>query len=96
MRTAARTDSNHAEISNCFKAFGFSVKDVSRLKGFCDIVVAKNGRTYLVEIKDGSKPRSKQKLTEKEQDFHDSWNDEVYIITSIEDVQNFNKRLAIS
>ena len=91
MRTAARTDGNHKEIMAAFRKLGFSVKDVSQLKGFCDLAVARNNCTYLVEVKDGQKPPSKRRLTPEENEFHNNWNDKVYVIESLEDVIEFYK-----
>jgi hypothetical protein len=91
MRTGARKDANHNEIQRCFEKMGYSVKDVSQLPGFCDLVIGKPNFTKLIEIKDGSKPPSKRVLTPAEQDFHNYWNDEVAIIESIEDVVAFDK-----
>jgi len=36
-------------------------------------MVGYRGKNYLFEIKDGSKPPSKQKLTPDEQEWHDGW-----------------------
>tara|TARA_R110002124_G_scaffold66841_6_gene181707 strand:- start:4235 stop:4552 length:318 start_codon:yes stop_codon:yes gene_type:complete len=91
MRTAARVDINHQEIKLAFEKLGFATKNVSQLKGFCDLCVSHDDRTFLIEIKDGEKSPSARRLTEAEQIFHDRWQDTVYIITSIEDVVTFVK-----
>jgi len=55
---AKRTDANHKEIVNAFKDLGCSIFDTSRIgMGFPDLVIGKNGKTLLVEIK--SSERSK-------------------------------------
>ncbi len=91
MRTIARVDRNHVEIKTAFEKLGFQTKNVSQLKGFCDLCVSKRGRTFLIEIKDGDKPKSKKALTEAEREFHDRWDDTVYIIETIEQVVEFDK-----
>jgi hypothetical protein len=71
---ARRTDSNHSEIVQTFRELGCSVLDLSRVGCGCpDILVARNGKMLLVEIKDGMKPPSARKLTPDEQRFHDTW-----------------------
>lgn len=85
MMRAARKDANHNEIAAYFIANGCSVGDLSQVKRLCDIVVGYKGVNELVEIKDGAKPPSAQRLTEGEQKFHDGWRGTITVITSIED-----------
>jgi Holliday junction resolvase len=91
MRRAARVDDNQPEIVEAFRRLGWSVLIISQLKNCCDIFVSKNGRTVAVEIKDGSKPPSKRKLTEGEAEFKKDWQGEYTIIESIEDVFSLAK-----
>ena len=87
MRTAARIDSNQTEIINAFRKLGCSVWPTHQLgKGFPDAVVAKNCKTVLVEIKDGSKAKSARVLTQDEQKFHDNWRGIVLIVENLSDV----------
>jgi hypothetical protein len=44
-------------------------------KGCPDILVGKNGRLFLMEIKDGSKAPSARKLTDDEELWHTLWHD---------------------
>lgn len=92
-RRAAKTDANQKEIIAAFRQFGWSVLIISQLKNCCDIMVSKKGQTVAVEIKDGSKPLSKQKLSEGEKRFQDEWQGEYRIITSVADVLRLNKEL---
>lgn len=85
-RRAARVDANQAEIVKALRAKGWTVLIVSQLKRCCDVFASRNGRTVAIEIKDGSKPKSAQKLTEGEQTFSDTWQGEYKVITCIEDV----------
>lgn len=80
-------DANHAEIVAAFRRLGYSVADTSRLgNGFPDLVVAKAGRTVLVEVKDGDKPPSARKLTTAEREFKATWKGEYRIVESVDDV----------
>lgn len=86
MRRAAKVDDNQPEIVECFRKLGWSVLIISQLKNCCDIIVSKSGRTIAIEIKDGKKPPSAQKLTEGEQKFKDRWQGEYALIKSIDQV----------
>jgi hypothetical protein len=53
---AKRVDSNQKEIVKVFKDLGCSVFDTSRIgQGFPDLVIGKNQKTVLVEIKSSDK-----------------------------------------
>lgn len=91
-RRAARVDSNQPEVVNAFRSLGWSVLIISQLKNCCDIIVSKNGSTIAIEIKDGSKPPSKQKLTKGEIEFKESWQGRYELVTCIDDVLNINKQ----
>ena len=82
---ANRIDANQTEIVKHFRAWGCSVLNISSLKNCCDIAVALHGRTIMVEIKDGSKPKSARKLTEGEQKFKESWKGAWRLCESIKD-----------
>ncbi len=79
--TARRTDANQREIVDTFRQLGATVQILSDVgKGCPDLVVGIHGINFLVEVKDGSKPPSKQKLTEHEQVFFDIWRGQVCVI----------------
>lgn len=89
MRTAARVDANQTEIVKALRRVGASVLIISQLKNCFDILVGYNGVNFIMEIKDGSQPLSKRKLTEGELKFKDNWKGgEYYIIESVEDALN--------
>ena len=89
-RMAKRTDSNQTVIVKCLRKLGCSVQILSDVgKGCPDIVVGYRGRNFLFEIKDGEKPPSARKLTEYEQYFFDTWNGQVCIINSTDEVNDF-------
>jgi hypothetical protein len=54
------------------RAEGAFVKVIND-EGTFDLLCWYNGRTLLLEIKDGSKPPSARRLTPAEQKFHDEW-----------------------
>src|SRR5574343_366683 len=86
MRIASKTDRNHQEIINALRKCGFSVFSLHRVgKGFPDLIVGKNGVNVLLEIKDGAKPKSAQKLTSDEIAFHSEWRGQVAVVGSAEE-----------
>lgn len=62
-------------------------------KGAPDIACGFDGETYFFEIKDGSKPPSKRKLTPDELEFMASWKGHYQVINCIDDIINFHKRI---
>jgi Holliday junction resolvase len=87
MRLAARTDSNQTEVVKQFRKFGCSVAITSSLgHGFPDIIVGKNFKNILVEIKDGNKTESARKLTSDEVDFAADWKGLICIVENLSDV----------
>ncbi len=86
MRRAARIDANQNEIVQALRDVGASVAITSALgKGFVDLVAGYRGINYLIEIKDGSKPPSAQRLTPDEQEFHDLWRGAVIVVNDVDE-----------
>lgn len=82
-----RTDANQTAIVSAFRKLGATVSITSALgKGFPDLVVGYRGQNFLVEIKDGSKLPSAQKLTPDETKWHETWRGQITIIRSVDDV----------
>lgn len=89
MRLKARKDANHNAIAALFAAAGCSVADTSQLgRGFPDMLVGLCGINVLVEVKDGGKVPSKQKLTPDEFLFFDRWKGWVAIVRDDKDALN--------
>lgn len=83
MRRAAKVDANHSEIVAALRHVGASVADASKLGGgFPDLVVGFRGRTWLLEVKDGSKPPSARKLTPDQVAFRDGWRGHYAVVNS--------------
>jgi hypothetical protein len=66
-RRANRKDANHAAIARLLQQVGAHVIDAAAAPtlGF-DLLVVYRGRTYIMEVKDGSKPPCERQLTENE------------------------------
>jgi len=74
MRRAARIDSNQVEVVRVLRAAGCKVKSLAAVgDGLPDLLVGYRRRLSLLEVKDGCKVNSKQRLTDDEQKFHDEW-----------------------
>jgi hypothetical protein len=88
LRRAAKVDSNQSEIVAALRKRGAVCLIVSQLKNCFDVLVCFNGKVFMVEIKDGSKPISARKLTEGEQEFKskiESVGCKYWVIESVDD-----------
>lgn len=95
MRRAARTDANHAEVVKRLRELGCTVQDLSRVgEGVPDLLVGVRGRNMLVEIKDGSKPPSRRKLTPDQERWHRRWLGPIRIVETLDDCLQLVKELA--
>lgn len=86
MTAPKRIDANQPEIVARLREVGASVTPTHEIgRGFPDLAVGFRGTTYLIEVKDGSKPPSKRRLTPDEQEWHETWRGQVAIIETVED-----------
>lgn len=86
MTAPKRVDANQPEIVARLREVGASVTPTHEIgRGFPDLAVGFRGITYLVEVKDGSKPPSKRRLTPDEQEWHETWRGQVAIIETVDD-----------
>lgn len=86
-KRAKRVDDNQKQITDQLRKLGYSVCILSDVgKGVPDLLIGKAGNNWLIELKDGTKPPSRQKLTEHEQKFHDSWRGQVATCNSLEQI----------
>lgn len=88
MRRAAKVDANQPEIVKKLRQVGAEVQPLHMVGDGCvDVLVAFRGAWYVGEIKDGSKPPSKQALTADEIAWHERFGQKapVNVWTSVED-----------
>lgn len=89
MKRAARIDANQVGIITYLRECGCKVLHLHQLKNCCDALVGYEGKLFLIEIKDGSKPASQRKLTEGEQKFFKEWEGyPLYKVESVKDCLN--------
>lgn len=82
---AAKIDANQNEIVAALRKTGCSVQILSSVgKGCPDIICGFSGVNLFMEIKDGAKPSSAQKLTADQVKWHQDWNGTVVVVNSIE------------
>ena len=88
MRLAAKVDANQAEIVRVLRDARCTVQHLHMVGNGCpDVLVFSPyaGRMVLLEIKDGSQPPSRRKLTKAEARFHATWPADVHIVSSPDD-----------
>lgn len=74
MRRAAKIDANQVEVVKALRAAGATVQSLAAVgDGVPDLLVGINGRTALIEVKDGAKVPSKQRHTEAQSAWHSAW-----------------------
>ena len=89
MRYAKRTDDNHRDVVDEFRATmpEASVFDASGAgNGFPDLVIGWQGTNYLFEVKDPAKCPSARSLTDAQKVFHEAWHGQVNIVHSAADI----------
>lgn len=71
---AARIDANHEQVVSALRAAGASVQSLAGVgKGVPDLLVGFQGKTLLMEVKDGRKTPSERRLTEDQVRWHGAW-----------------------
>jgi len=81
-----KVDKNQVEIVAALRKMGASVQHLHAVgKGCPDILAGIKNQNILIEIKDGKKPLSKQKLTPDQIKWHKEWNGQVAIVRSVND-----------
>lgn len=87
MRKKARVDANQKEVVKQLRDRGVSVLHTHQLgKGAPDLILGYYGSNYLVELKDGAKTKSQQKLTPDELDFMNKWGGNYAVCNSLEQI----------
>lgn len=88
-RYGAKVDANQSEIVAALRAVGCTVLSLASMGDGCpDAIVGRGGVNYLLEIKDGTKPPSRRKLTPAEQEWVDSWRGQVTVVESVQEALN--------
>lgn len=86
MRRAARVDANQGEIVKALRKIGASVQPLHMVGEGCpDALVGYRGKNYVMEIKDGTRKPSEQRLTPDESNWHVGWMGQVHVVKSIDD-----------
>ena len=72
---AARIDANHEQVVSALRAAGASVQSLANVgNGVPDLLVGFQGKTLLMEVKDGRKTPSERRLTDDQIRWHGAWN----------------------
>lgn len=83
-----RVDANQTELVREAERLGAQVQRISNIGQGCpDLLGAKDGRWFVVEVKDGSKPPSKRKLNERQVEWHRRFDAPVWLWESVGDVR---------
>lgn len=94
MRRAAKVDDNQLEIVKALRDMGCSVESLAAVgKGVPDLLIGYRSSNYLIEVKDGAKVPSKQKLTDDQIEWHEAWRGQKIVINSIDAAIEFIKSL---
>lgn len=84
MRRAAKVDRNQPEIVGALRAVGASVQPLHAVgQGCSDLLVGFRGVNHCLEVKDGSLPPSRRKLTPDQVEWHASWRGSVVVVNNI-------------
>ena len=74
MRRAAKIDANQTQVVLALQAAGATVQSLAAVgQGVPDLLVGFQGKTLLMEVKDGQKPPSARRLTEDQLTWHGAW-----------------------
>jgi hypothetical protein len=74
MRRAAKIDANQTPVVLALQAAGATVQSLAAVgQGVPDLLVGFQGKTLLMEVKDGQKPPSARRLTEDQLKWHGAW-----------------------
>jgi len=74
VRFAAKVDDNQAAVVKELRKAGCNVLSLAAVGSGCgDLLVCRQRQIYMLEVKDGSKPPSKRKLTPRQVKFHKVW-----------------------
>lgn len=70
----AKIDANQTQVVESLRAAGATVQSLATIGNGCpDLLVGYRGVTVLLEVKDGRKVPSAQKLTPDQEKWHSNW-----------------------
>lgn len=82
---AAKVDDNQRAVVAALRGVGATVMHLHRVGMGCpDLCVGWRGVNYLIEVKDGGKAPSAQKLTPMQEDWHGAWKGQAIVVNSPE------------
>ncbi|CUI07859.1 hypothetical protein BN2497_10495 [Janthinobacterium sp. CG23_2] len=85
MSFARKADANQPEIVQALRKAGCTVQHLHAVGMGCpDLLCAVNGHVFLIEVKDGAKPPSKQQLTPDQEKWRAGWKAAVHVVNSVE------------
>ena len=85
MRRAAKVDANQKQVVAALRGAGASVQLLHAVGEGCpDLLVGYQSKNYLIEVKDGAKPPSAQKLTPQQEIWHRDWRGHRVVVNSPE------------
>lgn len=83
---SAKVDANQDEIVNALRSMGATVQSLARVGAGCpDLLVGFRGKNYLLEVKDGRKVPSAQKLTDAQIQWHRFWRGHVQVVKTVDE-----------
>jgi hypothetical protein len=87
VKRAAKVDANQPRIVELLERHGCTVQSIATVgNGVPDLLIGFRGQTMVAEVKDGTKPKSAQKLTPDEQDWKRKWKGQYAILRNEDDV----------
>ena len=97
MRTAARVDSNQAEIVRALRQAGCFVTSLAAVgHGVPDLLVVRAGVVHVLEVKDGDKVPSARKLTPDEAAWHEVAAAHGYAVPVVESVADAMRAVGLA
>jgi hypothetical protein len=85
VRRAAKVDANQRQVVAALRGVGATVQLLHAVGEGCpDLLVGHLGVNYLLEVKDGQKPPSAQKLTPQQEIWHRDWRGHRVVVNSPE------------
>lgn len=81
-----KTDRNQPEIVKALRDVGATVEILAAVgKGCPDLLVGYRGINYAIEVKDGERAPSEQRLTPDQDDWHARWRGHVEVVRSVDE-----------